>query len=187
MKLIKFGIAALAGVCAFPLGAQEVPATVSAANPEGMIQVLRFAGYSAALDSDTYGDPLIDTEFAGWSGSIVFFGCDEDTRMGCDSVQLRAGFDRAEPMPLELLNDALANGRYVAVHLDEEGDPWVRWDIVTGNGEGIPASVFMKSVNSFAMQIGTVADVVFAEERERKADLDSGDDRSGEVSGTAVR
>jgi hypothetical protein len=181
MKSIKLLIAALAGACSLPLAAQPVPATVSAANPEGMMQVLLFAGYSAELDTDNYGDPLIDTEFAGWPGSIVFFGCDEDTRTGCDSVQLRAGFDRAEPMPLDLLNDALANGRYFAVHLDEEGDPWVHWDIVTGSGEGIPASVFMRSVNSFGLQIETVADIVFAEEREKKADVDSGEDRTAET------
>lgn len=181
MKSIKLAVAALAGAFSLPLAAQEVPATVSAANPEGMMQVLRFAGYPAELETDNYGDPLINTEFAGWSGSIIFFGCDEDTRMECDSVQLRAGFDRAEPMSLDLLNDTLANGRYIAAHVDDEGDPWMRWDIVTGSDEGIPASVFMKSVNSFATQIGTVADVVFAEELEKEADLDPGEDQSAEA------
>ena len=175
MRSIKLAIAVLGVVWSFPLAAQEVPATVSAAIPEGMVQVLRFAGYPAELDTDNYGDPLIETEFAGWSGSIIFFGCDEDTRTECDSVQLRAGFDRAEPMPFDLLHDAVANGRYVAVHLDDEGDPWAHWDIVTGSGDGIPASVFMKSVNSFAMRIGTVADIVFAEELEKEDDAASGE------------
>ena len=59
----------------------------------------------------------------GWGGAIVFYGCNENTHQGCDSVQLRVGFDRAEPMPLELLHSELGNDRFYAVHLDDEGDP----------------------------------------------------------------
>lgn len=175
---IVFALAA--GVPAFPAASQAPSARVSAADPEGMAEVLRFAGYPAKLVTDDYGDPQIDTEFSGWDGAIMFYGCDEDTHTGCDSIELRVGFDRAEPMTLELLNE-VATSRYIAAFLDDEGDPWINWDIVTGNGEGIPAAVFMQSVNEFASGVETAADVVFAEESEKGIDFDAPEERPAQT------
>lgn len=145
---------------------------VSAADPEGMASVLRFAGYPAKLTKDDYGDPQIDTEFSGWNGAIMFYGCDDDTHTGCDSIELRVGFDREEPVTLALLNE-LSSSRYIGAFLDDDGDPWINWDIITGNDEGIPAPVFMQSVNEFASGVEYAADLVFAEESEKGVDLDA--------------
>lgn len=150
--------------------AQQAPTTVSAADPAGMARVLEYAGYSTELTTDDFGDPKIETEFSGWSGAFIFYGCDEDTHEACDSVQLQVGLDRAEPTPAELVNELMANERYFGIRLDAEGDPWIEWDIVTGTGEGIPAPVFMKAVNYYAMQVETVADKIFAEERQNDVD-----------------
>lgn len=167
---IVFALAA--SMFAFPAAAQVPPASVSAADPEGMATVLRYAGYPAKLTTDDYGDPQIDTEFSGWEGAIMFYGCDEDTHTGCDSVEFRVGFDRQEPTPLALFNE-VAKSRYISAFLDDDGDPWINWDIITGNGEGIPAPVFMQSVNEFASGVEYAADMVFAEESEKGIDFDA--------------
>jgi len=167
----RFALALAACAIAHPALAQSPPSSVSAADPEGMARVLRFAGYPAKLVTDDYGDPEIETEFSGWGGSIMFYGCDEDTHQGCDSIELRVGFDREEPMTLELLNE-VSSSRYIAAFLDQDGDPWINWDIITGDGEGIPAPVFMQSVNEFASGVEYAADLVFAEETEKGVDFD---------------
>lgn len=158
-----------AATIAAPLTAQQPPAMVSAANPEGIVELLRFAGYGAELGTDDFGDPQIDTEFGGLFGVVMFYGCDEETHRRCASVQLRVGLDRAEPMTVEFLHDEFGNDRFYAVHLDEEGDPWFNWDIVTGTGEGIPAPVFLLALNEFSTQVEAASDVVFAEERAMEA------------------
>jgi len=180
-RFASFALALAAGAIALPAAAAESPpASVSAADPEGMARVLRFAGYPAKVVTDDYGDPEIETEFSGWGGSIMFYGCDEDTHLGCDSIELRVGFDREEPMTLDLLNE-VASSRYIAAFLDDDGDPWVNWDIITGNGEGIPAPVFMQSVNEFAGGVEYAADLVFAEETEKGVDLDDPAQRPDET------
>lgn len=166
--MIRASMAVLAvALAAAPasLAAQQAPDSVSAADPEGMVRALRYAGYPVELDTDGIGDPMIKIEFSGWPGAVFFYGCEEGTHDGCDSVQLKVGFDRAEPMPLRLALDLAKDERFFSVHIDDEGDPWLEWDIVTGNGEGIPAPVFLKAVNYFAMQVDAASDRIFAEER----------------------
>ncbi len=158
---------ALAAVWSVPAAAEEVPMTVSAADPEGIVAVLKFAGYPAELTTDDVGDPQIDTEFSGLLGVIMFYGCHEKTHLGCDSVQLRVGLDRREPMTVDWLHSEFGNDRFYGVHLDDEGDPWFNWDIVTGKGEGIPTSVFLLAVNQFSTQVAAASVEVFAEEREK--------------------
>lgn len=163
-------IALLAGALPLSLAAQQPPSMVSAANPEGIAQAMRFAGYSAELTTDEIDDPKIDTEFGGLFGAVMFYGCDEETHRGCASIQLRVGLDRSEPMSVEWLHREFGNDRFYSVHLDDEGDPWFNWDIVTGKDEGIPASVFLLAVNTFSTQVEAASDVVFADERARDAD-----------------
>lgn len=180
IRLPKLAVALGAAACAIPAAAQQPPMTVSAADPEGMASVLRYAGYPAKLVTDDYGDPQIDTKFSGWEGAIMFYGCDEETHDGCDSIELRVGFDREEPMTLDLLN-GVASSRFIAAFLDDEGDPWVNWDIITGDGEGIPAPVFLQAVNEFASGVEYAADLVFAEELEKGVDFDAPEQRSAET------
>jgi hypothetical protein len=161
MAILALALAAASA----PSWAQGAPDYVSAADPDGMVRVLRYAGYVAEPDTDGVGDPMIRTEFSGWPGAFFFYGCDEKTHTGCDSVQLQVAFDRAKPMTAEMALDMAGRERFLSIRLDDEGDPWIEWDIVTGNAEGIPAPVFMKAVNNFAKQIQAVSSRIFAAER----------------------
>lgn len=144
---------------AVPVHAQDV----SASDPEGMVEVLNGAGYDATLGADDLGDPKIVTEMGGWSTSIIFYDCDADTHDGCESVQFLTGLDRENPMGAE---DALAISqrfRFLAVSLDEEGDPFLHWDVITG--EGIPAQTFLDAIGRFGETVGEASEIIFAEER----------------------
>ena len=156
-------VAALVGALASASPAHAQSAVlVSANNPAGIVKALQQAGYKPELGTDSYGDPKIDLEVAGYTTTMYFYGCDETTRQGCDSIQLRAGFDREAPWTAA---DALAvtkKYRFAAVWLDEAGDPWVQWDIMTGTG--ISSKVLLDSVEVFGDTLKDTAELVFAED-----------------------
>ncbi len=135
---------------------------VSAADPQGMAAVLSEAGYTTEVDVDDVGDPRIVIELNGWGSSILFYGCDEVTHDGCDSIQLSTGFDRETPMDPATALEVALRWRYVAVSLDEDGDPYLRWDIVTQ--DGIPQAVFLDAVRRYADNLDVAAEMIFADE-----------------------
>lgn len=158
MGRMVLGLAALA-LCAPALG--QSPAMVSAKNPAGLVTVLETAGYEPTLGTDDQGDPQIDLNLGGYNAVMYFYGCDEKTHRGCDSVQLRVGFDRKAAWTGAAALKLAQTYRFMAVFLDEEGDPWVNWDIVTG--DGIPAAVFLLGVGKFADVLDTAGEEIFAD------------------------
>ncbi|QIQ85877.1 YbjN domain-containing protein [Erythrobacter sp.] len=160
-------LALAALVAPFPLAAEETAERmISAERPEDMVIALLNAGYDPELIKDGVGDPAISFSRAeGYPLMVLFYDCDEETHDKCTSIQLRGGLDRAEPWnPAEAI-EISSRYRFLAVSLDEEGDPWMTWDILTGNG--IPESLFVEAVERFEATLEEAADaLVFAEERE---------------------
>jgi len=133
--------------------------TVSASNPKGMLNAITAAGYEAELTTDKVGDPMIETKLNGYNVIVLFYGCDEKSHKNCDSVQFSTGFDRDTPMdPVKALNIA-REWRFLAVSLDDEGDPYLRWDVLTAGG--IPQSVFMAAFRRYGETIESAADMIF--------------------------
>jgi Putative bacterial sensory transduction regulator len=163
LKISIFGaVLAVGATFAAPLSAQNGGDTLSAQQPAGIVIALLNAGYDATLETDDFDDPLIKFEGQGYKYDMLFYGCDEAAHDKCDSVQLRVGFDRAKPWTAQDAIGISREYRYLAVSLDDEGDPYLLWDIVTG--EGIPAAVFLDSVTRFEENVGLAAELIFAEE-----------------------
>ncbi|WP_114520156.1 YbjN domain-containing protein [Altererythrobacter sp. ZODW24] len=162
IALLMLGAVALVS----PLQAKAPSEQVSAADPKGIVTAMEFAGYKAVLDTDDDGDPLIKTDFGTGPGFVYFYGCDEETHDKCDAVQFVAGLDREEPMPAHMISRLVNKYRFVAIALDDEGDPWVTWDILTG--EGMSTKTFVSALRLYADSLDSVADVVFAEERDKR-------------------
>ncbi len=144
------------------LSAQTAEPMVSAQDPEGLAKVLMDAGYEAELTTDRQGDPMIRTELANMTTRLVFYGCDEQTNSDCDSVQFTTGFDRKEPWTKGEAIQISEKLRFAAVSLDDEGDPYISWDVFTG--DGIPSRVFLQSVLKYSSTVESTADIVFADE-----------------------
>lgn len=149
-------------LAAAPLGAQTGEAMVTAKNPQGILAALEGAGYDAELTEDGTGDPMILTRLSGWSTRIYFYGCDETSHDGCDALQFSAGFDRKEPWTAEEALALARKYRFSSTFLDDEGDPYIEWDVITG--DGIPAPVFLASVLSFSDAIDVARREAFAGE-----------------------
>ena len=157
----KLILTAVFASLAVPVAAQD-GGMVTANDPAGMLRVLEGAGYKGTLEKDGQDDPLIVLDLGGWSSRIYFYGCDETTHTGCDSIQFSAGFDRQEPWTG---NDAIALSskyRFTSVRLDDEGDPYITWDVITGSG--IPSTVFLSSVLRFTQTLDDSRDLIFAGE-----------------------
>jgi hypothetical protein len=162
---IRVLVAVMGFACAavsMPLAAQGKADMLTAKEPAGIVIALLNAGYDATLDTDDFDDPLIKFEGEGYKYDMLFYGCDETTHEGCDSVQLRVGFDRAKPWNADEAIKLSRENRYTAVALDDEGDPFLFWDIVTG--DGIPAAVLIDSIQRFESNAELAAETIFAEE-----------------------
>ena len=82
------------------------------------------------------------------------------TALGGAGYSVTAGVD-AYGDPL-LVDDLLGNERLISIGLDEEGDPWVTWDVVTLGGNS--AEMFLQATDQFSAEVELVATTVFAEQ-----------------------
>lgn len=156
------GIAAATMLLAAPLAAHDDVPTVSAKDPDGLLAALTNAGYSAELGVDTVGDPQITFTANDYTTAVLFYGCSPESNDNCDSVQLLTGFDRAEAIPHELALEISQTLRFAAIQIDEEGDPFIGWDIFMG--DGIPLPVFLAALRSYERTLDDAATIIFAEE-----------------------
>ena len=156
MRLVRvIGMAAALG-----FAVPAMAATVSAKNPESLVEALRMAGYEVAAGTDDTGDPVLDLVMQGYKARLLFLDCDEVSHDKCGSVQFYASFD-AEGVgyTLEQANLFARRYRYAAISLSANGDPRLRWDIETG--EGIPSDVFVTSAARFLGAIQALSSEVF--------------------------
>ena len=153
-------IAALMLVAATPVAAQEK--LVRASDPAGMMSTLEMAGYNPELTKDQFGDPEINLDLDGWGASIAFYGCNEETHQDCESIQFIGGFDTNGSFSADQVV-ALSNGhRYSQITIDDEGDVWVRWDILTG--DGISPRLFLQAVRAYSGALSNAGVIVFPED-----------------------
>lgn len=161
---ITIKLAALAGALALstPAAASaqtQQPSVATAADPSGLVNLLDLAGYQPKLGKDDLGDPKIELDLSGYDATIFFYGCGEKLHTGCTSLQIQTGFDRRKPWPDAEALKLAKKYRFASVWLDDEGDPWLQWGIVTG--DGIPAKVLLQSINMFRDTVDDAGDIVF--------------------------
>jgi hypothetical protein len=155
------GLMGLAMLVPGPLAAQNAQ-TISANNPQAMTELLELTGFNPKLGKDETGDPRIDLDVDGYYPTIFFYGCDQKTHTGCDSVQFHASFDRKDPWPASEAVKVASRWRFGGVYLSESGDPRLTFDVVTG--DGIPSKVFLQSLRGYMDTLDEVANLVFPDD-----------------------
>ena len=108
-----------------------------------MVRVLQDAGYRAELDTDDDGDPRIETRMSGVNVFVGFYDCKQDR---CGSLQFAVALDLAQGSTLETMNRFNSGYRYAKAHLDEEMDPFLRFDfeiLHTARDEHIASQIDM--------------------------------------------
>jgi hypothetical protein len=119
------------------------------------------AVYDAELNKDSVDNPFIRLTTNAYPISIVFYGCDRQTNLNCDSVQFISGLDRDQPWDAESAISFMLDYRFIAVSLDDEGDPIFTWDVLTGSG--IPEGTMVEMAQRFEATVAAAPQRVFAE------------------------
>jgi hypothetical protein len=97
---------------------------------------LQKAGYKAELTKDDGGDPMINSAANGSTFKVYFYDCDT-AKTRCKALQLSAGFDLKTPLTLEKINEWNRKNRYLKAYLDDEGDPYVQYDVNVNAGRTV--------------------------------------------------
>ncbi|WP_179380244.1 YbjN domain-containing protein [Jannaschia marina] len=118
-------IAALAAGVAGSAFAQDM---ISASDPERVQRAMQEAGYLATMGTDDLGDPKISSKVSESNFSVFFYGCNNGTQ--CTSVQFSSGYDLDIPMNAKRINDWNRENRFGRAFVDDEGDPFIRMDVV---------------------------------------------------------
>ena len=145
---------------AIGFAAPAMASTVTARNPETLVEALKTAGYEVTAGTDDTGDPVLELVMQGYKARLLFLDCDEASHDKCGSVQFFSTFDaEGAGMSLEDANLFARRYRYGAVSVTANGDPRLRWDVETG--EGIPGEVFLASAARFTTTVQAMAAMLF--------------------------
>lgn len=143
MKSKWFFVAALAAAWAIPASAEPVQAQ----NPKSVLKALQDAGYPGVLATDKVGDPLINTGVSGTSIQIFFYNCTD--HKDCATVQFNSGYDLAQPVSLERINQWNSSQRFGRAYLDKENDPILQMDVDLDDG-GMSPLLFIDNIEFFS-------------------------------------
>lgn len=95
---------------------------------------LQKAGYKAELTKDGGGDPLINSATDGTNFKVFFYDCEGER---CKALQFSAGFDLKTALTPAAANKWNRENRYLKVYLDDDGDPYVQYDVNVNAGRTV--------------------------------------------------
>jgi hypothetical protein len=129
----RLGVAALTAALALsPLFALASPIPDGGVTAEDVAAVLQAKGYSARIDKDSDGDPLIHSGAQGSNFGVYFFGCHKTPR--CTSFQFAAAYHVDGGMTLAQINGWNHSMRFGRAYLDNVNDPFVEMDLDVEKG-----------------------------------------------------
>lgn len=120
MRNLTFSALSALTLSAMPVSAQVI------GDADVIANLMQSYGLIVEQDRDDYGDPRLTSRLEGTRFSVYFYDCEQGS---CESIQFTAGFDLDTPMPLQRVNDWNRDKRFGKVYLDDEGDPYVEYDV----------------------------------------------------------
>lgn len=114
-------VLAIAAVLMMPSGI--LAQSVDAARPNSVADMLRGMGYTARIETDSYGDPVIRSAASGVDFTVYFYGCENGA--ACLDVQFVAAFDLTDPISAEAVNSWNFQTVMGRASIDGEGDPYL--------------------------------------------------------------
>lgn len=95
------------------------------------VEVLQAAGYKAELGKDDLGDPMITSGAGGKTFLVFFYDCKSNR---CTNYQFSAGYDLDKGMTADKVVEWAQKFRFARIHLDDEKDPYLRFDVDAEKG-----------------------------------------------------
>jgi hypothetical protein len=134
VSIVKKFIAAAVALSALALAASPAAAYTYPAGgvtAQEVAAVLKSKGLPAEITVDDQGDPMIKSSSDDLNWRIYFYQC-ENKR--CSSIQFSSGFDLDKGLSLAKCNEWNFSKRFGRCALDDEMDPYTRYDIDVAKG-----------------------------------------------------
>lgn len=132
--IVKKILAAAAAIAAVALSAAPAAALtypVAGVSAQDVASVLRAKNLPVEITKDDAGDPMIKSSSDDLNWRVYFYDC---TAGRCTSIQFSAGFDLDKGMTYSKCNEWNYTKRFGRCALDDEMDPYARYDIDVGKG-----------------------------------------------------
>jgi hypothetical protein len=134
MKALIGALLATLVVAAGP--AAQNPGAPKLINADGMTGPevaawLQGRGFDAVLGKTNQGGPKIDSVRGGAKFQVYLYDCENDR---CQSLQFSAFFDLMEGITGSVANQWNRANRYLKVYINDDGDPYVQYDVNVNGG-----------------------------------------------------
>ena len=110
-------------------GGQRAGDLVGAEQPQALAEIATRFG-SASIETDSYGDPMVDGQIAGQRYRILFYGCTDGSR--CQTVSFVTWYRGSFSM--DAVNQWNAENRFGKVYIDSDGDLALEMDVNLARG-----------------------------------------------------
>lgn len=125
------GLLALGALALCATTAQAAPYPAGGVTAAEAATILKAKGLQAEITKDDAGDPMIKSASEGVSWRIYFYNC---TAGRCNSIQFSAGFDLDNGITYSKANEWNYTKRFSRAALDDDMDPYVRYDVDAEKG-----------------------------------------------------
>lgn len=131
MKKTLAALLALGLVTTAASAASAKPYAAGGVTAAEVAAVLKAKGLPAEITTDAADDPMVKSSTDDLSWRVYFYDC---TAGRCKSIQFSAGFDLDDGMTYAKINEWNFTKRFSRGALDDDMDPYVRYDIDAESG-----------------------------------------------------
>lgn len=124
---------------------------VRAQDPASIVAAMQKAGFSAKLEKDKEGDPMITSGYSGKTFQVYFYNCTKNK--DCATVQFNSGWDLEKTPTLDNINEWNRTQRFGRAYLDKEQDPILQMDLDLDDG-GISQLLFEDNLEFWSSIMG---------------------------------
>lgn len=130
---------------------------VRAEDPASITAFLFDEGIASKVDTDSYGDPMIQFRKGDNPYSIFFYECTDNAN--CGSIRFYIGYQTDGEVGLDVVNSLNAENRFMMAAIDDEDDVVLTMDVLTGEF-GLSYDDFRKLLDVFIDLSGEFEDKV---------------------------
>ena len=138
---MKRNIGLIASVCAlsavtFSANASAQAGAYDRVSGPQLVDIMRAQGFdNVSYDTDSYGDPIVESEIDGVTFHVEFYNCEGDMPdRACRELRFFAGFDLANGMSLEQINQWNYTLRFGKAYVDSDSDPFLEMNLDVDGG-----------------------------------------------------
>ncbi len=150
---MKLPIFAMAAATAVATALPSTAATITARDPNSVLEALKELGYPASMTTAPSGGNAIEMRVEGAPSYIDFWNCDQSNR-NCETLMLVYGMDLKDGTTADKANEWNADTIHGFIYLDKDSDPWLNLTIATG--DGISDTLFADIMRVWRTRVGDV-------------------------------